>query len=121
MPRVIHFELGAENPERAVAFYEQVFGWKASKWDGPTDYWMLATGEDEPGIDGAIMRRQSPADKTINTIDVDSVDEFCARITANGGQIAAPKMSIVGVGYMAYCLDTEGNLFGIMQMDPSAP
>jgi predicted enzyme related to lactoylglutathione lyase len=25
-----------------------------------------------------------------------------------------------GVGYMAYCRDTEGNTFGIMQEDPNA-
>jgi predicted enzyme related to lactoylglutathione lyase len=27
MPRPIHFEIHTENPERAIAFYEGLFGW----------------------------------------------------------------------------------------------
>ncbi|HPT75026.1 MAG TPA: VOC family protein, partial [Methanomassiliicoccaceae archaeon] len=55
MPRVIHFEIPAEDPERAVEFYKKVFGWKIDKWEGPIDYWLVMTGEnDEPGINGAI-------------------------------------------------------------------
>ncbi len=57
---------------------------------------------------------------TINTIDVPSVDEFVAKITANGGQVVMPKTVIPGVGWLAYCQDTEGNSFGILQADPDA-
>ncbi len=121
MPRVIHFELGADNPERAIKFYSKVFNWKIEKWAGPQGYWLITTGTDEqPGINGAIMRRQDPAATTINSIDVPSVDDFAARIVKNGGKIIAPKMPIPGVGYFAYCQDTEGNTFGIMQADKSA-
>jgi len=35
MPRVIHFEIVADNPERAVKYYKEVFGWELTKWDGP--------------------------------------------------------------------------------------
>ena len=31
MSRVVHFEMGVDDPERAVAFYETVFGWKTNK------------------------------------------------------------------------------------------
>ncbi len=44
MPRPIHFEIPAENPERAMQFYSSVFGWKFNKWDGPMDYWVISTG-----------------------------------------------------------------------------
>ena len=58
MARVVHFELAADDPERAAKFYEGVFGWQIQKWDGPQDYWLATTGpKDTPGIDGAIMRR----------------------------------------------------------------
>lgn len=120
MPRVIHFELAAERPERAVKFYEQAFGWKIEKWAGPMDYWLVMTGEGEPGIDGAIMPREEPVAHTVNTIGVPSVDEFMAKVTAAGGKVLGPKSTIPGVGYHAYCQDTEGNVFGIMQDDPSA-
>ncbi len=121
MPRVIHFELQADQPERAVDFYKSVFGWKIDKWGGPEDYWLITTGEDtKPGINGAIMKRTPMTAPTTNTIDVPSVDEFAARVVSGGGKIVAPKMPIPGVGYFAYCQDTEGNVFGIMQSDPSA-
>lgn len=58
MPRVVHFEIDAEKPERAVKFYEKVFGWKIEKWKGPVDYWLITTGkEKEPGIDGGLAKR----------------------------------------------------------------
>lgn len=121
MPRVIHFELQADQPERAVNFYKTVFGWKIDNWGGPEEYWLIETGPvDKPGINGAIMRRNPINGPTTNTIDVPSVDEFAAKITANGGKIIAPKMPIPGVGWFAYCQDTEGNIFGIMQPDPKA-
>jgi predicted enzyme related to lactoylglutathione lyase len=118
MPRVIHFEIHADNPERAVKFCEKAFGWKTQKWEGPTDYWLVTTGEkDQPGIDGAIMKRMDKG-TTWDTIDVPSVDEFIKKILA-GGKVVQQKMPIPGIGYAAYCVDTEGNVFGIMQSDPS--
>jgi hypothetical protein len=123
MPRVVHFELPAQDPERAAAFYSSVFGWKFQKWDGPMEYWMVITGEEGmPGINGGLMREDPnyPPRTPVNTVDVSSVDEYVAKITQAGGAVAVPKMAIAGVGYLAYCTDTEGVLFGIMQDDPSA-
>ncbi len=121
MPRVIHFDISADDPERALRFYRDVFGWKAEKWNGPFDYWLIKTGEpDQPGIDGGLARRDQPWESITNIIDVTSVDEMAARIVANGGIIVRPRNAIPGVGYFAACQDTEGNVFGIMQMDESA-
>lgn len=120
MPRVIHFEIPADDPDRAVKFYSEVFGWKITKWTGPTDYWLVTTGEGNPGIDGGLLRRPHPGMSTVNTIDVASLDEACRTITEKGGKVVAPKMAIPGVGYLAYCNDPEGNMFGIMQADASA-
>jgi predicted enzyme related to lactoylglutathione lyase len=120
MPRIIHFEIPAENPERAVKFYQKVFKWKIEKWAGPMDYWLVTTGEDkEPGINGAITLKENLA-ATTNTVDVPSVDDFLKKIKEAGGKVVMPKTAVPGVGYMAYCADTEGNVFGIMQNDPSA-
>ena len=121
MPRVVHFEIPADQPERAIKFYNDVFGWQANKWEGPEDYWLVTTGEEnEPGIDGGIMRRQDPSASTTNAIDVPSVDDFTTKITENGGKVVMPKMAVPGIGYLAYCQDTEGNTFSIMQFDESA-
>jgi predicted enzyme related to lactoylglutathione lyase len=119
MPRIVHFEIAAKDPERASKFYSQVFDWKINKWDGPMPYWMATTGDKaQPGIDGGIVNPMEGLPSVINTIDVPSVDEYINKIKKGGGSIVKPKMAIPTVGYMAYCKDTEGNVFGIMQMDP---
>ena len=121
MPRVVHFEIEAEKPERAIKFYEEVFGWKVEKWKGPIEYWLITTGkEDEPGIDGGLERRTEAEPSTVNTIDVPSVDEYVKKVESNGGSIVRPKMAIPGVGWFAYFKDPEGNPFGMMERDESA-
>ena len=121
MPRVVHFELGADDPERATKFYEGVFGWQTARWDGPQSYWLMTTGpEGQPGINGGIMQRDPRFPTVVNTLDVPDVAEFSERVTAGGGKVVMPKFPVPGVGWLAYCQDTEGNTFGIIQPDPSA-
>ena len=126
MARVVHFEIHASEPERAVNFYQTVFDWQFQKWEGPMEYWMVITGpDDQPGINGGLMRRQGEIDGQaviayVCTVDVSDVDASVQTALANGGQLALPKMAIPGVGWLAYCKDTEGNIFGMMQNDPSA-
>jgi len=121
MPRVVHFEISADQPERAAEFYQKVFGWEINKWDGPEEYWLVKTGEEgQPGISGGMMKRQENFPPVINIIDVDSVDDFVEKITACGGRIVTPRMAVPGVGWFAYFADTEGNISGIMQSDPEA-
>ena len=118
MPRVIHFEIPVDDPERAVAFYEKVFGWKIEKWEGPMDYWLVTTGEEEePGINGAIAPKEF-GDKVRNTIAADSFDEFAKKIETEGGKMLTEKQTIPGVGVMAYFQDTEGNISGIIEPFP---
>jgi len=121
MSRVIHFEIPAAEPDRAAAFYGKVFGWKFDKWAGPTEYWMVTTGKDgTPGINGGMLRKPGPVAVTTNTIDVESVDASVKAVVKAGGKEVAPKTTIPTVGYFAYCEDTEGNVFGVMQMDANA-
>jgi predicted enzyme related to lactoylglutathione lyase len=121
MSRVIHFEIPAAEPDRAAAFYGQVFGWKFDKWPGPTEYWMVTTGtEGTPGINGGMMKKPGGITSTTNTIGVLSVDRAVNAAVEAGGRNIMPKTPIPGVGYFAYCEDTEGNLFGVMQMDANA-
>lgn len=121
MPRVVHFEIPADDPERTASFYQDVFGWQFEKWRGPEDYWLINTGSDaEPGINGGMLRKRLPEAGTVNTIDVLSVDDYSARIAEHGGKVIVPKLAVPGVGWLAYCEDPEGNVFGIMQADRSA-
>ena len=68
VPKVIHFEIPAEDTRRAVAFYKKAFGWKFDKYEG-MEYWLANTGEDkEPGINGAVSEKDAFHPTTINTI-----------------------------------------------------
>ena len=128
MGRLIHFEVHAEDPERAARFYARVAGWEARKWEGPVDYWLLTTGPDEqPGINGAIALRRGAAPKEgeavnafVCTADVEDLDRALEEATAAGGELALERMPVPGVGWLAYVKDTEGNLLGLMQADSSA-
>lgn len=121
MSRVIHFEIPANDPEKLSDFYKKVFGWTFEKWGGPMEYWMVITGaEGQPGINGGFMRKQGPVTGTTNTIGVESVDESVKFIEKAGGKVVMAKTAIPTIGYFAYLQDPEGNIFGVMQPDPSA-
>ena len=127
MPRPIHFEIQAENVERAIAFYRELLGWEFNQW-GKEPYWLVQTGEKgTPGIDGGLMPRRGPgpADmQAVNafvcTVDVANLDARVNRVTELKGSIVLPKMPIPTVGWLAYAKDTEGNIFGMMQTDANA-
>lgn len=128
MGRLIHFEIHAEDPERAAGFYARVLGWDAKRWEGPVDYWLLTTGPDaDPGINGAITLRRGAAPvegEAVNafvcTADVDDLDRAVEEAAAAGGELALPRTAVTGVGWLAYVKDTEGNLLGLMEADSSA-
>jgi len=127
MGRVVHFEIHADKPERAVKFYQTVFNREFSKW-GEVEYWLVITGPvNERGIDGGLLKRKgnsSVIGHAINsyvcTIEVNSVDDCAKNVEVNGGKIVVSKMAVPTVGWLVYCTDTEGNIFGMIQNDPEA-
>ncbi len=135
MNRVRHFEIHAANPERAAKFYGDVFGWDIKEWVIPgieieqaNRYWLVSTGPaEEAGINGGILVRRGsapgagqPVNAYVCTREVASVDASVATALKAGATVAVPKMPIRGVGWIAYCTDTEGNVFGIMESDEKA-
>ncbi len=131
MNRVVHFEIQAENPERAADFYRKVFGWKIDKWESPVmEYWMVMTAEKdskEPGINGGLLRRPAKTPSQgcgVNayacTVQVENFDEMAKKILSSGGAVAIPKFAIPKMAWQGYFLDTEGNTFGVHQADENA-
>lgn len=99
MPKVVHFEIPADDPERAIKFHKGVFGWKIDKLEGEFNYWLVTTGEeDEPGINGAIKPKEFGS-MVIDVINVDSYDEFAKKIEMSGGKMITKKMTIPYMGY----------------------
>lgn len=128
MPRVVHFEIHATDPERIGRFYHELLGWEIAVWDGPVDYRLVSTGpRDQPGIDGGITARRGeaagegqPVNAFVCTVEVESLDATMARVAPLGGSLVVPKSPIPGVGWLAYATDPDGNIFGLMQNDPGA-
>ena len=123
MPRINHFEIYTDNPEAVRPFYESVFGWKFSKFEGgPLEYWLITTGEDkDPGINGGLTRpREGQSPGTINTVAVESLDQTMKKIEQRGGKICVPKMAIPKIGWLAYAEDPAGNVFGIIEPEANA-
>jgi predicted enzyme related to lactoylglutathione lyase len=126
--RVVHFEIQVDNPERAMKFYGDVFGWGWQDWGKVTGtpYWGILTApmdSKEPGINGGLLKRPCPAPKIeqgtnafVCTIQVDNFDEIAKKIIDAGGIEAMPKMNLGGMAWQGYFLDTEGNTFGLHQL-----
>jgi len=115
MPKVIHFEIPADNPDELIEFFSETFGWQFSQY-GDMPYWLINTGsEDGPGINGAIMKRANERHKVQNTIRVDDIDETRRKIEANGGKINSEIMEIPGIGKMFYFSDPDNNIHAAMQ------
>ena len=124
MFNVVHFEIPADDIERAQKFYGGLFGWKIEKFTGPTlmEYWSIMTGSEkcEGGFGGGMMKRQDPQQQITVYIDVPSVDEYASKVVSLGGQVVFPKMAVPGMGYFAVCLDPENNGFGLWENNPKA-
>ena len=130
MSRPIHFEIQADDLDRAKDFYAAVFGWRYEDYSAFTGspYWGVVTGEEGmPGINGGLLGRPAPApgvgqgaNAAVLTMGVEDYDSTAERILKAGGQVALPKMALPGTAWQGYFLDTEGNTFGIHQPDPNA-
>jgi uncharacterized protein len=129
--RPTHFEIQADDLDRAMKFYKAAFDWDFQKWEaGATEYWMIMTApkdSTEPGINGGLLKRPCPApaleqgtNAYVCTVQVADFDAVSAKIMSNGGQVAMPKFAFPGMAWQGYFIDTEGNTFGLHQTDPNA-
>jgi predicted enzyme related to lactoylglutathione lyase len=122
MNHVVHFEIHADDPERAIAFYSGALGWTVQQM-GTEDYWLATTTpEGGVGINGAIMKRQGPRPEigapivgAVITVQVEDLDAALATCVRLGGHLALAKMAIPQVGAVAYIHDTEVNVLGLFQ------
>lgn len=122
---VVHFEVPADNVERAGKFYEKTFGWKLQPMP-EMEYTMVqttASGPEgrptEPGsINGGMAKRRPPLEHPVITIHVDEITAAEKKIEQNGGKVIQKKQPIGdgSMGYTAYFRDTEGNVVGLFQM-----
>ena len=122
MPTIVHFDLPTDDPERAKKFYEELFDWKFQSIPMPTPYYLVETADlgGEEGVGGGMGKRERPDERITNYIGVHSVDEYAVKVEVLGGKIIQPKIVVPGWGYLAVCLDTENNTFGLWEQASDA-
>jgi predicted enzyme related to lactoylglutathione lyase len=115
--QLVHFEVQAEDSDRAAKFYGNVFGWSFNDSGMPgMDYRMVRTGENQGG---GLYQSEERSGHLIVYFDTDDIDASIKKVRDGGGE-ADDKQPIPGVGWFASAKDTEGNAFSLFQSDHSA-
>ena len=126
---VVHFEIPADDPDRATKFYRELFGWEIQKFAGvgAPEYWTVSTVPKDaksmtarPGVNGGLMRRQHPNHPPVNYIAVESVDEYTKKAKRFGATEVMPKTAVKEMGWFVWLKDTEGNVFALWETDGKA-
>jgi uncharacterized protein len=130
---IVHFEIHADDLQRARAFYGTVFGWTFDKAPMEMEYWLIRTARSEGpdggtvGVDGGLLAKggrdggegASP-NAFVCTIEVEDIDATLQQAAASGASVQMPKDLLQGVGWLSYLKDPEGNTFGVLQPQRSA-
>jgi len=117
---IVWFEIAADKPERAKAFYSKLFGWKINPFPGMPDYQHIDTGGPDASPDGALMTRNHPGQTITNYVIVPSTTKFMAKVEKLGGKVCTSRMAVPTMGYFAVCQDTEGNTFALWERNEKA-
>jgi hypothetical protein len=124
MDSVVHFEIPADDVEKAKKFYKSVFGWSMTDMPMPgMTYTICRTTESDkegmpknPGaINGGMRKRMQKGEGPVIVMDVKSIEATLKKIKANGGKAIGEKMAIQDMGFYQMCMDCEGNVIGLWQ------
>lgn len=117
MATIIHFDISADNPERAKQFYETLLGWKFNLLPGPMAYYLVETRglDGKPGPGGGMAKRTGEQQGITNFMGVASIDASLMQVKQLGGKVIGEKQAIPGYGNLAVCMDTENNIFGLFE------
>ena len=121
MPTIVHFDVPAEDIERAKKFYSTLLGWKFESFPEMQYNLITTTNLDgTPGVGGGMGKRMEPSQRMMNYFGVPSIDAAMKQVKSLGGKILTEKMAVPRMGYLVNCVDTEGNAFGLWEEDTKA-
>ncbi|MET3770452.1 VOC family protein [Arthrobacter nitrophenolicus] len=127
MGGVVHFEIPADDQERAKKFYQEALGWRIDPVPGMDYNMVLTTPMDEstgaplePGaINGGMFARDPDLKTPVITVDVADINATLKTVESLGGAVVKPRETIPGMGSFAYFKDTEGNVMGLWENLPA--
>ena len=121
MSTIVHFDVPAEDIERAKKFYSTLLGWKFESFPEMQYNLITTTNLDgTPGVGGGMGKRMEPSQRMMNYFGVSSIESAMKQVKSLGGKILTDKMAVPRMGYLVNCVDTEGNLFGLWEEDTKA-
>jgi predicted enzyme related to lactoylglutathione lyase len=120
----LFFEIQADDVRRAAQFYQSVFGWNFNRNPGAAiEYLDIETGGSRGGLFKRPAKTPPPEHGTnafVCSVEVEDFDAIANKIMANDGQVALEKFAVPGRCWQGYFIDTEGNTFGIFEVDENA-
>ena len=125
MPTIVHFEIPADDVERAKKFYTEILGWDFVPTRIPgmqVEYWNISTGKSKKNTlnMGGLYQRKESSSRMLMYALVDDMEKALARVEELGGKIISPKMTLETVGTLVTIIDSEGNLIGLWERERSA-
>jgi predicted enzyme related to lactoylglutathione lyase len=111
------FEIYVQDLDRAKTFYQTMLQIELQKLTG-TDLDLLAfpSAMTSYGAGGALVKMDgmpSGGNGVLVYFSCDDCAVEAARAAAAGGRVVREKFSIGQYGFIALCVDTEGNMFGL--------
>jgi predicted enzyme related to lactoylglutathione lyase len=121
MSTIVHFDVPADDIERAKKFYAGLLGWKFESFPEMQYNLITTTAVDgTPGVGGGMGKRMDPSQRIMNYFGVPSIEAAMKKVKSLGGSFLTEKMAVPGMGFLVNCMDTEGNLFGLWEEDANA-
>ncbi|MDN8548427.1 VOC family protein [Microbacterium sp. NM3R9] len=109
MAKMEHFEIPADDIERARAFYRSVLGFEYEPWG---DEMGMLRQPDGDGVDGDLHVRGPVPHPTV-VFTVESIEDTVAAAVDAGGEQVGDIQPLGEASRWVYLRDSEGNVIGL--------
>ena len=113
------FEIPVSDMERALKFYNTIFGAEMVAQE-PMPGFAMAMFPTEDGVGGALMHGQGYAPSSDGAVVYlnggDNLSTVLNNVENAGGEVVMSKTDIGEHGFIAFFADTEGNKVGLHSM-----
>ncbi|HYO89541.1 MAG TPA: VOC family protein [Candidatus Limnocylindrales bacterium] len=110
------YDIYADDPQRAMAFYAAVFRWSFLRRRGSDSWWVSSGPITAPQIDGLLKKRIAGERGHLGALHVAAFDVVVERIRAHGGRLITPIRAGMRDERQLYAIDPEGNSFRLIEV-----
>ena len=110
---ITHIDIPVSDTERATGFYQAIFGWQIAEIPGYEGYPMWQAPNKISG--GGLAPRSEGFAQPRSYVEVDSIEDTLAKVTAQGGTVLQGKEPISETSWWAIFEDPDGNTIGLYE------